>query len=557
MSHKDLLVFSFYTEDAYYAACAQKLREQLDLLGVEHRIEPIARPEGVEWPEICRKKIPFMHKVLSECSARRAVWMDVDCNLNRIPEFLTDYDADLMAFRRGFPSSADKAPRRARHWEPCFLVFAKSPAMLEYLAYAAELEKTSPDIRATDDYFFEEAWRKLGHTLKTHVIPGEMCSRYWKEPLTPFEQRKKFVFFEFGASGNVAEYKSKVVQHVPGGKPPSKLQRQLLGWLRKIKLPGKKKKTPGQVAAAAQSKLDRLISTAGASGGAALDSAESMKAMHVSENERELVKAMFSYSNGHDSAAIKLHWFIRPAPGNMGDWLSPYVVNRLAGKPVEYASAGQADLFAIGSIGRLVGENQLVWGTGISTADAVLHPKAEYLAVRGPHTRAAIIRNGGQCPDVLGDPGFLMRDLYTPRTQPERGRFGLVRHYVHQPNPLTVGEGVDDINILLSSARDIELFIDRLKRCEAVVTSSLHVTILCHAYRIPCRLITLAGQEAAVHGDGIKYRDYFEGAGLQPYSMEVVSGSLSGADIAALALNDFPSSDYGSGLKDALLSRVS
>ncbi len=549
MKLKDLLFFSFYTNDEYYSTCAVLLRERLDQLGVKHRIEPIAKPPGVEWPEICRQKIPFMKKIFDESNCTRLVWMDVDCSINWVPEFLLDYDADLMAFRRGFPSSKRTAPIRARHWEPCFVVFSKTPIMSEFLTYAAELEAKSKEIRATDDYFFEEAWRKFNLGINYFEIPGEMCSRHFKTRFGQFDSRKKYIFFEFGASGQVAEFRGKVMQHVAQTKIDNNFAYRIASWLgSRVLWKARQKKERVEKA---QNSLEKLIKKVRVSGIGALKDPQFIKSTGTNENERELVMSLFAYEGAEPN--LDLHWFIRPAPGNMGDWLSPYVVSRVAGRGVKYAPAVKAELFAIGSIGKLVGENQYVWGTGMSTEETAFNPKAVYLAVRGPHTRAAILRSGGACPEIFGDPGYLMNKLYTPQTQRERGRFGLVRHYVHQTKALQLHEDIDDINILMSSPRDIELFIDRINRCEAIITSSLHVTILCHSYGIPCRLITFIGQEKLVHGDGIKYRDYFDGAGVKPYDIVAIGNTVRGSDVMALALDERPVVGYADNLIDPLI----
>jgi hypothetical protein len=47
-----------------------------------------------------------------------------------------------------------------------------------------------------------------------------------------------------------------------------------------------------------------------------------------------------------------------------------------------------------------------------------------------------------------------------------------------------------------------------------VITSAMHVMIICHTYGIPCSLIGFRGFESTVHGTGMKYRDYSLGVGL-------------------------------------------
>lgn len=540
----DILFFSFYTQDAYYEECAKKLKSKLDLLGAKYRIEPFIKPDGVEWPDICRKKIPFMQKIFKECQEKRLVWIDVDCSINRIPDFIIDYNADLMAFRRGFPHSHSAKPQRTRYWEPCFIVFNKNSKMENFLDYAAQLESEKKDIKATDDYFFEEAWRKFKTELTVFEIPGEFCSRHFNTEFSSFKRYQKYIFFEFGASGFVNQYKGKCIQHRQEKHIFSEIKKYLFNIFRNNHVEKKNK------AVIAQNKIEKYIRYIRKDGIENINSIESIQEYGLSENEREQMKALFSYEKKKNN--IPLHWFIRPAPGNMGDFLSPYIVSKVTHFGVSYRTPPHAKLFAIGSIGKLVGKGAYAWGTGISTEDTPLNPEAHWLAVRGPYTRAAVLRNGGHCPEIYGDPGCLIKYFYKPKTKRQKGHFGLVRHYVHQVNNVQLSEDIDDINILVSTKEHLENFLDRLNACEAVLTSSLHVTILCHAYHIPCRLITFEGSENAVSGDGIKWKDYFEGAGMKLYNMISIGNKLTGNDIVNLAIDEYPYDDYGKELIPAL-----
>jgi hypothetical protein len=73
---------------------------------------------------------------------------------------------------------------------------------------------------------------------------------------------------------------------------------------------------------------------------------------------------------------------------------------------------------------------------------------------------------------------------------------------------------MDELSVLMSSPGAVESFLEQLNSYDAVVTSAMHVMIACHAYGIPCALITFEGFESLVHGTGIKYEDYALGMGL-------------------------------------------
>jgi hypothetical protein len=531
----DILVCSFHTVDEYYQKYADELKGSLSNLGVAYDIRPITIPNGMKWPEICRKKVQFYYNCFKDNWEKyeKILWIDVDCSLLYVPQFVFDFQVDFMAFRRGFQKSTVQSPVKTRFWEPCFFVFDSNERCLELLEYAAAAEKSNPSLNATDDYFFEEAWRAVGGKLSYFEIPGEMAMIKGRNSKPAIQCRAQNIFFRFGSSGFVDEYKGKVVQH-------KALENESISFL--------------ATARKSQAKpLEYALKIAGAKE-SDLDCPHKTIYSGLDENHRQLAKSIHAFDKG--STRISLFWWIRPAPGNMGDWLSPYILHKLLGCSIKYAPAKEAQLVSLGSIGRFVLDHHQVWGTGISEAGTVLSKNANYLAVRGPYTAQAIRNSGGKPPEILGDPGILMSVLYKPKTSTEKGRFGFVRHYVHQDSKIPVSDEVDDINILLSSAAEIELFIDRLNRCEAIVTTSLHVCILCNSYKIPCALIEADEPTRGVHGDGVKYRDFFEGAGLKNNPHHQVK-KIDPKTITAIANCEYASEDHKKNLMDILLNEHS
>lgn len=515
----DIIVISFYTTDEYYSQKANELKKELNWLGIKHDIQPIDIPDNLAWPDICRKKVNYYYTLFSKHRKefKKVVWIDVDCNLNYLPSFIHDFDVDFMAFRRGFPHSKHLEKSRTRHWEPCFFVFkSSSQVCYDMLKYASDLETEMITLKATDDYFFEEAWRKFGSALSVFEIPGEMSSRGNKTQFNPVESRNHSVFFKFGDSGNVADYKGKVIQHSVAANTVST----------KLIVPKNKKVSlPTLINIARTNKKDILAPALTYGKG-------------FTENERELVKSLTSYEFSENP--ILLNWWIRPAPGNMGDWLSPYILSKVAKKSVKYAPPPKAKVISLGSVGKFISDHHTAWGTGISTRHTDMNKNARYLAVRGPYTAEAINLSGGTSPKIFGDPAILMPELYQPRKikETDKKEYGLVRHFIHQNNDLTIDNDIRDINILLSSQNDIENFIDQLYACKAIVTTSLHVMILCLSYKIPCRLIDITEQEKSVHGDGIKYKDFYEGVGLKPKSHIDFGSIITKSSIESAVIDD-------------------
>ena len=202
---KDVLIASFYTLDAYYKSKAEELKYRLDFLGLDYCISEITIPEGLAWPDVCRKKVQYMLKVFLEHKHRykKIIWMDVDCLLDKLPSFLIDFEADLMGFGRSMRRSRSKPKQFLRFWEPCFFVFATNDKAEQFLKTAADLEVEMQHLRATDDYFIEESWRRHKDELNFFVIPGEYCDKGLTRKYLPSQYRINGIFFIFGSSGNL------------------------------------------------------------------------------------------------------------------------------------------------------------------------------------------------------------------------------------------------------------------------------------------------------------------------------------------------------------------
>ncbi|MET3961486.1 hypothetical protein ABIE44_001420 [Marmoricola sp. OAE513] len=548
MDLSDIVVCSFYTADDYYRDHADRLAKNLSDLGIQGELEEIVKQPGEDWADICRKKIAFLGELCDRNPGRKVFWIDVDCQLLGLPDYVRDSSADLIGFQRGFgaPSTIGYA-NRTRFWEPCFFGINSTPAGRKFMADAVALE-AGAEIKATDDYFFEESWRSNAAAMTFQVIPSAAVVGRADHGVT--------TFFSFGSSGNVAEFKSKVVQHdqVAGatarkaGRGRKRARRLALRWakatdkrLTRISGPlaGRLRATADRsglthvltrgahdagpsrhrqalvnhlVAAGQRGELEKVRDLSARLSASSIPSAPEVGAQKAAESFAHYAL------EGTGDVPVTLTWWPRPFPGNFGDWLSPLVVQSTAQRPVKYlaptAPSTQPHLVAIGSIGRFIRARSIVVGTGISTEDVELSTKASYLSVRGPVTAGLLRRQGGPSVDSLGDPGALVRRVLPVELGATNGRTALVRHFTHANLPITLPEGFDELSVLGSHPDDLAAFVATLATYDAVVTSAMHVMIACHSYGIPCSLIGFNGFEDAVHGSGIKYRDYALGAGL-------------------------------------------
>lgn len=558
MDPSNVVVCSFYTADAYYRGHAETLRTNLDRLGIQHELAEIEKSAGEEWPDICRKKIPFLASVCEQHPDKKIFWIDVDCQLTELPQFVAEFSADIIGFQRGFSSPLGIGYRnRTRFWEPCFFGINTSPGARKFIDDAKALESAS-EIRATDDYFFEESWRSNAARLSFQVIPSVCVSS--KAHAGDIDVP---VFFHFGESGHVAEFKDKVVQHrhVAGGDAfkPSMGDRVRIRALAGAKalerrLPDSATRRLRRVADATGATqvltgggadahqagpqagpvgtsphrkrlVDQMLMAAQRGDDAEMGQAFVRLASSALPSTAEMLAKQVSESFVHyarheeDQVVLPVAWWPRPFPGNFGDWLSPLVVSQSTGHPVRYVSptakSSEPHIVAVGSIGRFVKPGSIVVGTGVSSTELALETAARYVSVRGPVTAQLVTESGGPSVESFGDPGALLARIMPMSRGETNGRLALVRHFTHARVPVMLPADTDELDVLMSHPLTIASFIEQLHRYDGVVTSAMHVMIVCHSYGIPCALIGFEGFEASVHGTGVKYRDYSLGAGLE------------------------------------------
>jgi hypothetical protein len=546
-SNSNVVICSFYTADDYYRAHGERLAKNLDELGVEYVLREIEKQEGEDWADICRKKVGFLADVCREHPDKKVFWMDVDCILLEIPDYIFNSTADIIGFQRGYSSPLSIGyDRRARFWEPSFWGVNTTPLARKMIAEAYELEKTS-EIKATDDYFMEEAWRANCDNMTFQIIPSNAVVGMGSSNADSMG-----AFFKFGSSGNVDEFRGKVEQHsaTKGG-----LRKRALKIAKKLesKLPDRASKrlrlladTIGITGVLTTSKLNPESQARKNDINAVIDSAqagdtEKYEAARTSFEEKYLATQMetstiavaksFHYYAAKDSTkSIGLVWWAKPFPGNFGDWLSPLIVNQYTDKKIFFQSpvkiASRKHMIGLGSIGRFIKPNSVVVGTGISTDELTLAKSATYVSVRGPVTARVVKESGGPTVNSFGDPGVLISRIFPVERKTTNGKVALVRHFTHKAIPLIIGEDTDELDIFVSQPDDIKTLVTALNQYDRVVTSAMHIFITCQSYGIPCALVTFEGFEDSVHGNGIKYGDYAQGVGLDSISPISVSLNL-------------------------------
>jgi hypothetical protein len=552
MENSNIVVCSFHTADEYYQNHAASLRNSLERIAVAYELEEIEKADGEDWADICRKKIGFLARICDENPDKKVFWVDVDCRLLELPSYVSQFTADIIGFQRGFGSPMRIGyVNRTRFWEPCFFGINTTPNARKFIQDASLLEQNAK-IKATDDYFFEESWRANASRLSFQVIPSiAVLSK-----ATASAQGVP-AFFSFGASGNVERFKDQVRQH-PGvdsaGVPfRRRIRSRALRGAKLIerKLPDHASRSLRKIADTAglthlltgggldvvplwqngsgsthRNRIVKQMIMAGQRGEICqVDEAFNRLAAEAIPSEAEIAAkraadAFLAHaSKGPNKPSIRLAWWPRPLPGNFGDWLSPLVLSANTDRSIEYQSltapTHEPHIVSIGSVGRFVKPSSIVVGTGISSSDIAIDRKANYISLRGPITAQLVMQCGGPSVESFGDPGALICRILPMERGLTNGRMALVRHFAHANLPIALPGHMDELSVLVSHPDAIRSFVAELNRYDAVVTSAMHVMVICHSYGVPCSLITFEGFESTVHGTGIKYKDYSLGAGLE------------------------------------------
>jgi pyruvyltransferase len=191
----------------------------------------------------------------------------------------------------------------------------------------------------------------------------------------------------------------------------------------------------------------------------------------------------------------KVHpYFWAPSHGfgfasNFGDELMARVFEFLSGRNMEWSKAGTYDrtLFIGGSVIDMARDRDVVWGAGIRDFATPMHfrKNLKVYSVRGPLSRQFLLMKGIECPEVFGDPGILVPELYPELLSLEKTVLrGIVPHYSEYEQTLQMYRDNDDVRVIdpRRAARDV---VHDIAQCQYVGASSLHGIIVAESLGIP------------------------------------------------------------------------
>jgi hypothetical protein len=198
---------------------------------------------------------------------------------------------------------------------------------------------------------------------------------------------------------------------------------------------------------------------------------------------------------------------------NWGDGLNPILIEGLSGRKVRYDTDPGLDKYmVIGSVLAHADEHTVVWGAGfLKEGQSVLGPPKAVHALRGPLSRKRLQECGIEAPEVYGDPALLLPRLYNPEIS-KTHEVGLIAHHADKGHPWLERYRRDPKVRIVDIQTDTYRFVQEVKSCELIISSSLHGIICADAYGIPALWMELSDR---VIGKGFKFFDYFSSIGRE------------------------------------------
>lgn len=220
---------------------------------------------------------------------------------------------------------------------------------------------------------------------------------------------------------------------------------------------------------------------------------------------------------------------------NMGDLLSPMIIEHCFGYRVERASFLTGEICAVGSclaqyklhgtplmkaqqtLNGFTHPTVRVWGTGfINYSDCegrFFKRNMRFHAVRGELTRKNVERMLGRKLDIpTGDAGILASELLGELPE-KKYDIGIIPHICDLNEELVHTAARRYDNSILINVKDEPLeVIKQLAQCRTVISSSLHGLIVADSLGIPNMHVLFSDRPL---GDGYKFDDYYSAYGAE------------------------------------------
>lgn len=205
---------------------------------------------------------------------------------------------------------------------------------------------------------------------------------------------------------------------------------------------------------------------------------------------------------------LRLFWWNKTA--NFGDGISPVVVAYASGRQVEWAAPEEAEIFAVGSIMRVVARNfkterghrPVIWGSGcMKPVGRKFTSHVDFAALRGPRSAEALRVE----PQAFGDPGILIRDALGEHVE-KSDEVAVVPHHAQRGQSVFVDLLAETPGVrLIDVTEDPLRVVRRIAECRHVISSSLHGLVIADAFGVANTWMDPEGIHAEAR---FKFHDY-------------------------------------------------
>jgi len=200
---------------------------------------------------------------------------------------------------------------------------------------------------------------------------------------------------------------------------------------------------------------------------------------------------------------------------NWGDDVNVDIYKSITGKdPIKMHVLDKSPIehiMMVGSILSFANEHSVVWGAGFMHKQSTMMgmPK-KITAVRGPLTLKRLQELGFDGKVVFGDPTLFIGiyfEFYEGPSVEEEYKYGVIPHYIDRK---LIEGWPEDISFIDIQQRDFLKLFEQVRKCEKIITSSLHGLILADIFDKPALWVKLSNNLA---GDDMKFHDYFASIG--------------------------------------------
>ncbi len=253
-------------------------------------------------------------------------------------------------------------------------------------------------------------------------------------------------------------------------------------------------------------------------------------------------EAIQFYESVSNKKTIRCSWTALPYKGNFGDWLAPYLISKITDQPIKYLHLRDQRLephfLSVGSILASANKLSIVLGSGFNSQTDRIGDASNYVSVRGLLSQDKILEVDQKPIFQPCDPGFFMPFRYSPPSKAMRSDLAFVPHVNHVDEWTSLKGPIETILPYARTPAEIELLIEQLHGFQKIVTTAMHIFIVCFAYGIPVSLVRPANFKAIVPGDGFKYLDMSSVITGGSFAPEPISLSNSKASFDRLTFRD-------------------